>query len=269
MSTLSESNSVTPRLRGLRALVTGGYSGIGGATAVRLAQEVASVVVNYLTGDQEAEEVVNEIINTGAKGIAVQADVSQEKEVDAMFKQTVDEFGGLDILVNNAGIEHEYKFVDLPLEKWQKVIDVDLTGAFLCAQRAVRLMLESEKDCSIINITSVHQIIPWVGYVDYCVAKAGLDMLTKTLALELADSKIRINSIAPGAIKTPINKKVWSDPQGLKDLLKKIPVCRVGEPEEIASLVAFLCSDDASYITGATIYADGGMTLYPSFKHGG
>jgi len=262
-------DSESLRLSGRRALVTGASSGIGRAIALRLAREGASIAVNYLGGDEEAEELVNKITAVGAKAIALQADVSKEKEVDAMFKNMVDEFGGVDILVNNAGIEHEYKFVDLPLDQWQKVIDVDLTGAFLCAQRAVRLMLESRKGGSIINITSVHQIIPWVGYIDYCVAKAGLDMLTKTLALELAGSKIRINSIAPGAIKTPINKEVWTDPQGLEDLLKKIPVKRVGEPEEIASVAAFLCSEEASYITGATLYVDGGMTLYPSFAHGG
>ena len=249
--------------------MTGASSGIGRATALRLAREGASIVVNYHGSSEEAGEVVSEILNIGTKAIAAQADVSNEEEVDAMFKQTVGEFGGLDILVNNAGIEHEYKFVDLPLDKWRRVIDVNLTGAFLCAQRAARLMLESQKGGSIINITSVHQIIPWVGYVDYCVTKAGLEMLTKTVALELADHKIRMNSIAPGAIKTPINEEVWNDPEGLKDLLKKIPVKRIGKPEEIASLVAFLCSDDASYITGATIYIDGGMTLYPSFKHGG
>jgi len=264
-----DNNSALPRLGGQRALVTGASSGIGRATALRLAGEGASIVVNYYGSGEEAEEVVREISNVGTKAVAVQADVSSEKEVDAMFKQAVSEFGGLDILVNNAGIEHEYKFVDLPLNKWQRVIDVNLTGAFLCAQRAARLMLKSQKGGSIINITSVHQIIPWVGYADYCATKAGLDMLTKTVALELADQKIRMNSIAPGAIKTPINEEVWNNPEGLKDLLKKIPVRRVGEPEEIASLVAFLCSDDASYITGATIYIDGGMTLYPSFKHGG
>jgi glucose 1-dehydrogenase len=269
MSSLVENSSGPPRLDGRLALVTGASSGIGRATALRLAREGASIVVNYHGSSDQADEVVTEILNIGAKAIAVQADVSKAEDVDAMFKQTVSEFKGLDILVNNAGIEHEYKFIDLPLDKWQRVIDVNLTGAFLCAQRAARLMLESKKGGSIINITSVHQVIPWAGYADYCVTKAGLEMLTKTVALELADQKIRTNSIAPGAIKTPINKETWSDPEGLKDLLRKIPVTRVGEPEEIASLVAFLCSDDASYITGATIYIDGGMTLYPSFKHGG
>ncbi|HEX8847863.1 MAG TPA: SDR family oxidoreductase [Pyrinomonadaceae bacterium] len=257
------------RLEGRRALVTGANSGIGRAIALRLALEGAAVAVNYLSRPEDADAVVKEIEGAGTKGIAVQADVTNEQQVDAMFARAAEEFGGLDILVNNAGMETKYPFLEMPLDAWKKVIEVDLTGAFLCAQRAARLMVSSGQGGAIVNITSVHQVIPWGGFAHYCAAKAGLDLMSKTVAVELATEKVRVNSVAPGAIKTPINKNVWSDPEGLKDLLRKIPTERMGEPDEIAKTVAFLCSDEASYITGATLYVDGGMTLYPEFRHGG
>jgi glucose 1-dehydrogenase len=257
------------RLEGRRALVTGANSGIGRGIALRLASEGASVVVNYLTHPEAADEVVGEIERAGTKGLAIKADVSDEGEVEEMFRQAAEALGGLDILVNNAGMEMRRPFLEMPLEDWRKVIDVDLTGPFLCAQRAARLMVKSGASGSIVNITSVHQRIPWGGYAHYCAAKAGLEMLTKTIALELATQKVRINSVAPGAIATPINEDVWSDPELMRDLLSKIPARRVGEVEEIASVVAFLCSDEASYMTGSTVYVDGGMTLYPAFLHGG
>ena len=263
------SGLIRRRLDGRRALVTGANSGIGRAIALRLAQEGAMVAVNYLSRPEDADAVVKEIGEAGTKGIAVQGDISNEQQVDAMIARVVAEFGGLDILVNNAGMETNHTFLEMPLDAWRKVIDVDLTGAFLCAQRASRVMVETGSGGSIVNISSVHQIIPWGGFAHYCAAKAGLDMLTKTAALELATQKIRVNSVAPGAIKTPINQNVWSDPQGLSDLLRKIPTERMGETEEIAKVVAFLCSDEASYMTGATLYVDGGMTLYPEFRHGG
>jgi glucose 1-dehydrogenase len=234
-----------------------------------LAQEGASVAVNYLSRPEDADAVVKEIEKTGTKGIAVQADVTNEQQVDAMIAQATKELGGLDILVNNAGMETKYPFLEMPLDAWRKVIEVDLTGAFLCAQRAARVMVATGVGGAIVNITSVHQIIPWGGFAHYCAAKAGLDLMSKTIAVELATEKIRVNSVAPGAIKTPINKDVWSNPEGLKDLLRKIPTERMGETDEIAKTVAFLCSDEASYITGATLYVDGGMTLYPEFRHGG
>jgi glucose 1-dehydrogenase len=265
----SDKSSVNPRLEGRRALVTGASSGIGRAIALRLAHEGASVAVNYLSNPEAAEAVVKEITEAGVKGIAVQGDVSNEQQVDAMFARAVSEFGGLDILVNNAGMETEHPFLEMPLEAWRKVIDIDLTGAFLCAQRAARVMVESGAGGSIVNITSVHQIIPWGGFAHYCAAKAGLDMMSKTIALELATQKVRVNSVAPGAIATPINQHVWGSPEGLADLKRKIPTERIGQPEEIAKVVAFLCSDEASYMTGATLYVDGGMTLYPEFRHGG
>ena len=265
----NENIKVNRRLEGKRALVTGASSGIGRAVAERLAREGASVAVNYLSNSQAAEEVVKEINAGRAKGVAIQADVSNEQQVDAMFERAVAELGGLEILVNNAGMETHHPFLEMPLDAWRKVIDVDLTGAFLCAQRAARVMTQSGAGGSIVNITSVHQIIPWGGFAHYCAAKAGLDMMSKTIALELATQKVRVNSVAPGAIATPINQNVWGNPESLKDLLRKIPTERMGQPEEIATVVAFLCSDEASYVTGATLYVDGGMTLYPEFRHGG
>lgn len=262
-------NTVCRRLEGRRALVTGANSGIGRGIALRLAQEGASVAINYVAHPEDADAVVKEINETGAKAIAVQADITNEQEVDAMFAQAVAAFGGLDILVNNAGMETQHPFLEMPLDAWRKVLEVDLTGAFLCAQRAARIMVQSGTGGSIVNISSVHQVIPWGGFSHYCAAKAGLNMLTKTAALELANQKVRVNAVAPGAIKTPINQNVWSNPDMMKDLLRKIPTERMGETDEIAKVVAFLCSDEASYMTGAVLFVDGGMTLYPEFRHGG
>lgn len=265
----SDDGSITRRLDGRRALVTGANSGIGRTIALRLAREGSAVVVNYKSKPEVADAVVKEIEAIGAKGIAIEADISNEQQVDAMFEKAVSELGGLDILVNNAGMETQHAFVEMPLAAWQQVIAVNLTGAFMCAQRAARAMIRSKTGGAIVNISSVHQIIPWGGFSHYCVTKAGLDMMTKTAALELANQNIRVNTVAPGAIKTPINQNVWGDPEGLRDLLRKIPTGRMGETEEIAKVVAFLCSEEASYVTGATLYVDGGMTLYPEFLHGG
>lgn len=260
---------VTDRLKGKRALVTGASGGLGRAMCVRLAAEGASVAVNYIGNAESAEAVVNQIKEAGGAAFSVAADITNEQQVDEMFACIEKEFGGLDFLVNNAGMETYHEFLEMPLDAWRKVIDVDLTGAFLCAQRAARLMVKNETGGAIVHITSVHQIIPWGGYAHYCAAKAGLDLMSKTIAIELAERKVRSNSIAPGAIATPINKHVWSDPEGAKDLNRKIAMGRIGQPEEVAGTVAFLCSDDASYITGATLYVDGGMTQYPEFRHGG
>ncbi len=257
------------RLRDRRALVTGANSGIGRAIALRLAQEGAAVVINYLSHPEAADEMVQEIAGFGGRAIAVQADVSNEQQVDEMFARAQTEFGGLDILVNNAGFETHHPILEMPTDAWRKVLEVDLTGAFLCAQRAARQMVAAKTGGAIVNISSVHNIIPWGGFAHYCAAKAGLDMLTKTMAVELATERVRVNSVAPGAIQTPINQNVWGDPDMLKDLLRKIPSERMGQTEEVAACVAFLCSDDASYVTGAVLYVDGGMTLYPEFRHGG
>jgi len=260
---------VPQRLKGKRALVTGANSGIGRSIALRLAREGASVAVNYYSKPEATKEVVREIESYGTKAFAVQADVSVEDQADEMFGRIAETFGGLEILVNNAGIESHHEFLEMPLAAWRKVLDVNLTGAFLCAQRAAQLMVQGKAGGAIVNISSVHNVIPWGGYAHYCATKAGLDMLTKTVALELATENVRVNSVAPGAIGTPINEDVWKDPEGLRDLLRKIPTARVGQTEEVAACVAFLCSDEASYVTGAVLYVDGGMTLYPEFRHGG
>lgn len=257
------------RLEGKRALVTGANSGIGRAIALRFAQEGASVAVNFVSHPEAADEVIKQINDGGTKGIAIQADVSNEAQVDAMFARISSELGGLDSLVNNAGMETYHPFLEMPLDAWRQVIDIDLTGAFLCAQRAARLMAQTKAGGSIVNISSVHQQIPWGGYAHYCAAKAALGMLTKTIALELATESIRANTIAPGAIATPINQNVWGNPDSLRDLLRKIPNERVGKPEDIAAAAVYLCSDEANYVTGATLFIDGGMTLYPEFRHGG
>lgn len=263
------SKTTTRRLDGRKALVTGANSGIGRAIALRLAQEGAGVAINFLSHPEAADEVVKLIIEANGQALAVQADISVEAQVEAMFARAAEALGGLDILVNNAGMETHHPFLEMPLDAWRKVIDVDLTGAFLCAQRAARLMVEAQTGGSIVNISSVHQMIPWGGYAHYCAAKAGLDMMSKTLALELATENIRVNTVAPGAIQTPINKDVWANPEKMKDLLRKIPTERMGQPDEIASVVVFLCSSESSYMTGTTVFVDGGMTLYPEFRHGG
>lgn len=257
----SETNPVSKRLTGRRALVTGANSGIGRAIAVRLAQEGATIAVNYLVEPEVAAEVVRHIGDVGSKGVALRADVSNQEEVDAMFMRIKEVLGGIDILVNNAGIGEFNPFLELQLGDWRKVIDVDLTGAFLCGQRAAMAMVGENTKGAIVNITSVHQTIPWVGYSHYCVAKAGLDMLTKCMALELADKGVRVNSVAPGAIDTQSNRL-----DNRRDMARRIPVERSGQPEEVAAVVAFLCSDEASYITGATIYVDGGRMLYPDIR---
>ncbi len=257
------------RLQGKRALVTGANSGIGRTIALRLAREGAAVAINYLSHPEAADEMVKLIGDSGGRALAVRADVSVEQQVDEMFARIKAEFGGLEVLVNNAGMETQHPILEMPADAWRKVLDVNLTGAFLCAQRGARLMIEDKTGGAIINISSVHNIIPWGGFAHYCASKAGLDMLTKTMALELATEQVRVNSVAPGAIATPINQNVWGDPKGLSDLLTKIPMERIGQTEEVAAAVAFLCSDEASYITGAMLYVDGGMTLYPEFRHGG
>ncbi|HEX8071017.1 MAG TPA: SDR family oxidoreductase [Pyrinomonadaceae bacterium] len=265
----NENAGAARRLEGKRALVTGANSGIGQSIALRLAREGAAVVINFKSRPEAADAVVRDIVAAGGRALAVQADVSDEQQVDAMFARAREEFGGLDILVNNAGFETHHPILEMPADAWRKVIDVDLTGAFLCAQRAARLMVEQKTGGAIVNISSVHNIIPWGGFAHYCSAKAGLDMLTKTMALELATEGVRVNSVAPGAIQTPINENVWGDPAMLKDLLRKIPTERMGQTEEVAACVAFLSSSEASYVTGAILYVDGGMTLYPEFRHGG
>ncbi|HEX6828561.1 MAG TPA: SDR family oxidoreductase [Burkholderiales bacterium] len=263
-------------LDGQRAIVTGANSGIGEGIAKGLAEAGAAVVVNYVRGDGEAERVVDEIKAAGGRAIAHRADVSSEEEVQAMFRRTIDEFGTVDIVVNNAGLQVDAPFHEMTLAQWRKVIDVNLTGQFLCAREAIREFLRRgvvpELSCSagkLICISSVHDVIPWAGHANYAASKGGVSLLMKTLAQEYAGRKIRINAISPGAIKTPINTEAWQTKEAEQALLKLIPYYRVGETRDIARAAVWLASDHSDYVTGATLYVDGGMTLYPEFRHGG
>jgi len=263
-------------LDGQRALVTGSNSGIGEAVLRGLAEAGAAVVLNYVSNDERAEMIVSEIREAGGRAIAIKADVSREDQVQAMFRQACAELGSIDILVNNAGLQKDAPLHEMTLAQWQFVIDVNLTGQFLCAREAVREFLRRgvvpELSCSagkIICLSSVHDVIPWAGHANYAASKGGVAMLMKTMAQELAMKKIRVNSISPGAIKTPINKPAWDTPEAEAALLKLIPYYRVGETRDIARAAVWLASDHSDYVTGATLYVDGGMTLYPEFREGG
>lgn len=263
-------------LQNQKALVTGANSGIGEACALALGAAGAAVVVNYVAGPDEAERVVGVIRDGGSEAIALKADVSNETEVQAMFAEMLKTFGTIDILVNNAGLQQDAAFQNMTLAQWQKVINVNLTGQFLCAREAVREYLRrgvvpavSRAAGKIICMSSVHEVIPWGGHVNYAASKGGIMQLMKSMAQELAPKKIRVNSIAPGAIKTPINRDAWDTPEALKSLLNLIPDQRIGEPEDIARTAVWLASDQSDYITGTTLFVDGGMTLYPGFATGG
>jgi glucose 1-dehydrogenase len=263
-------------LRGQKALVTGASSGIGKGIAVALGREGADVVVNYSSGAEKAEEVVKEIQRCGSRAYAHQADVSREDQVLAMFRRMIEEFGALDILVNNAGLQKDAPFDQMTLEQWNKVIGVNLTGQFLCAREAIREFkrqgVRPEVSCAagkIICISSVHDVIPWAGHVNYAASKGGVMMMMKSIAQEVAPYRIRVNSICPGAIRTPINMAAWSTPEALNDLMKLVPYKRIGEVEDIGRAAVWLASDDADYVTGLNLYLDGGMTLYPGFETGG
>mgnify|MGYP006278873827 CR=1 FL=1 len=252
-----------------RALITGGNSGIGKAIGLALGAAGARVAVNYLKDQEAAKTVVGQIRETGGQGMAVQADISQFRQVADMFRTLDDAWGGLDILINNAGIQGRRAFAwEADLEEWRKVVEVNLLGTFQCSQAALQRMIPKESGV-ILNITSVHERIPWGGYSAYAASKSALAMLTQTLSLEAAPHGIRVVSLAPGAVQTAINRSVWSDEAQLADLREKIPLDRIGQPEEIARTALFLVSDAASYITGSTVFADGGMIDYPGFAEGG
>jgi len=263
-------------LHGQVALVTGASSGIGAATARALARAGAAVAVNYAGNPAGAQAVADAITGAGGRAIVVRAVVSIEAEVTAMFAAVLDAFGRLDILVGNAGLQRDAPFVEMTLEAWERVLAVNLTGQFLCARAAVRQFLAQEPRPElssalgkIICISSVHDVIPWAGHVNYAASKGGLSLLVKSLAQEVAEKKIRVNAVSPGAIRTPINRAAWETPEAEAALLKLIPYGRIGEPEDIARAVVWLASDASDYITGATLYVDGGMTLYPEFREGG
>ena len=268
--------SVPRLLSGQRALVTGANSGIGKAVAIALGQAGADVVVNYVTNEEQASEVVEEIERLGVRAYGQQADVSQEDQVRGMFKQAFDELGTIDILVANAGLQRDAPVDEMTLEQWNTVIGVNLTGQFLCAREAIREFkrrgVVPEVSCAagkIICISSVHERIPWAGHVNYAASKGGVMLMMTSIAQEVAPYRIRVNSIAPGAIRTPINTDAWSTPEALSALLELIPYNRIGEPEDIARAAVWLASDQADYMTGASLYVDGGMTLYPGFATGG
>ena len=266
-----------PRLLvGQKALVTGANSGIGRAVAIGLARAGADVVVNYVTNEPAAREVVAAIEAEGAKGLAIEADVSKEAQVQAMFKEAIAAFGTIDILVPNAGLQRDASLTEMSLEQWNTVIGINLTGQFLCIREAVREFLRRgvQKDVSvaagkIICMSSVHEVIPWSGHVNYASSKGGILMMMKSLAQELAPHRIRVNAIGPGAIRTPINTGAWSTPEAYAELMKLVPYRRIGEPDDIAQAAVFLASDMADYVNGVTLYVDGGMTCYPGFATGG
>lgn len=263
-------------LQGQKALVTGANSGLGAGIVQALAAAGAEVALNYVVGQDKAELIAQTIRQKGGKVHLVQADVSKPEQVDAMFKEVLEEFGTLDILVNNAGIQNDAHFLQMTLEQWNQVLAINLTGYFLCAQLAAREFVRrgvvpevSKAAGKIICISSVHQIIPWSGHCNYATSKGGIQMFMKTIAQELSPYHIRVNSIAPGAIETSINHKVWSNPISEKDLLTLIPYGRIGIPEDVAKVAVWLASDQSDYVQGTTVFVDGGMTLYPGFATGG
>jgi glucose 1-dehydrogenase len=263
-------------LKNQKALVTGANSGIGEACALALGAAGADVVVNYVSRPEEAGRVVELIEQSGRRAFAFQADVSREDQVQGMFAEMLKQFGTIDILVNNAGLQRDSPFQDMTLEQWNTVISINLTGQFLCAREAVREFLRrgvvpevSSAAGKIICMSSVHEVIPWGGHVNYAASKGGVMQLMKSMAQELAPKKIRVNSIAPGAIKTPINRSAWETPEAEAALLKLIPAGRAGVPKDIARAAVWLASDASDYVTGTTLFVDGGMTLYPGFATGG
>jgi len=268
--------SEVKRLKDQTALVTGSSSGIGKAIALQLAKEGANVVINYSSNEQGANEIVQQIQTIGSKAIAVKADVSKEAEVQQMLRKTIESFGTLDILVNNAGLQKDAPLTEMTIQQWQRVIDVNLTGQFLCAREAVKEFLRrgmiSSRSCSlgkIICMSSVHEVIPWSGHINYASSKGGVMMLMKSLAQEVGKHKIRVNAIAPGAIKTRINKEIWETKDAEKNVLELVPYGRLGEPLDIARIAVWLACDESDYVHGSTIFVDGGMTLYPGFQDNG
>ena len=263
-------------LSGQKALVTGANSGIGRGVAVGLAQAGADVMVNYVVGDDAAAAVVDQIRRSGVRGAAYKADVSSEDEVAAMFQSMREQFGTVDILVANAGLQRDAPLQDMTLERWNKVLNVNLTGQFLCAREAVGEFLRRgvipEVSCAagkIICMSSVHQEIPWAGHANYATSKGGIKLMMESMAQELAPHRIRVNAIAPGAIRTPINTAAWQTREAYARLMTLVPYGRIGEPEDIARAAVWLASDHSDYVVGTTLFVDGGMTLFPGFATGG
>src|SRR3954464_13695096 len=270
------SSPINRVLKGQKALVTGANSGIGQAVAMALANAGADVVVNYVSRPEAAEAVVEQARRCGANVYAHRANVANESEVQAMFKKMIQEFGTIDILVNNAGLQKDAPIDQMTLADWQFVLDVNLTGQFLCSREAIREFkrrgIRKEVSCAagkIICMSSVHEVIPWAGHVNYAASKGGVMLMMKSIAQEVAPYRIRVNSVCPGAIRTPINMQAWGTPEAYRELMKLIPYKRIGEPDDIGRAAVWLASDDSDYIQGASIFVDGGMTLYPGFETGG
>ena len=260
----TETTSEGRPLAGRRALVTGAASGIGRATATRLSGDGAAVAINYVGGAEPAESLARELGARGGRALAVEADVSDERRVARMFDRVQGELGGpIDLLVNNAGVEARFPVVEMSLDEWNRVLAVNLTGAFLCARQAARSLIGAGSPGVIVNVSSVHEVIPWPGYAHYCASKGGLKLFAQTLARELAPHRIRVANVGPGAIETPINQELLDDEEKLREQEAQIPWGRIGQPEEIAAAIAWLAGPDASYVTGPTLFVDGGMTLYP------
>ena len=263
-------------LLGQRALVTGASSGIGRAIALSLGDAGADVVVNFVSGEDKAQSLVEEIREKGVRALAIKADVSDEAQVREMYARMLRELGTVDILVNNAGLQQDAPFHEMTLAQWNRVLAVNLTGQFLCTREAVREFrrrgVRKEVSCSagkILCISSVHEVIPWAGHVNYAASKGGVMLMMKSIAQEVAPYRIRVNSICPGAIRTPINMQAWDTPEAYSELMKLIPYKRIGEAEEIGRAAVWLCSDYADYVHGVSLFVDGGMTLYPGFETGG
>ncbi len=263
-------------LAGQPALVTGANSGIGCAVAKALAAAGAPVVVNYVVDPGAADSVVEEIRAAGGQAVAIRADVSREDDVQAMFREAIGTYGTIHILVNNAGVQRDAPFTQMTLRDWETVISINLTGQFLCAREAAREFLRRgvvpDVSCAagkIICMSSVHEVIPWAGHVNYASSKGGVMLLMKSIAQELSPRRIRVNSICPGAIRTPINTSAWSTPQALASLLTLIPYGRIGTPEDIGRAAVWLASDASDYVNGASLFIDGGMTLFPGFSTNG
>lgn len=268
--------SAPPILTGQKAIVTGASSGVGQGIAISLAQAGADVVVNYNRGEKGAIATAEAIAKLGRKAVIVQADVSNEAAVQAMFDKALAEFGRLDILVNNAGKQNDAMLDEMTLEQWNDVIAVNLTSQFLCSRAAVRVFKRqgvlpevSVAAGKIVCISSIHDLIPWAGHINYAASKGGTLLFLKSLAQEVAIHRIRVNGISPGAIRTPINTAAWSTLEAYEDLKKLILYKRIGEPEEVGRCAAWLASDQSDYIIGQTLYLDGGMALYPGFEAGG
>ncbi|MBS9338233.1 glucose 1-dehydrogenase [Fructobacillus sp. M2-14] len=255
-------------LTGKVAVITGGSKGIGQSIALRFAQEQMKVVINYHSDKAGADKAVDAIKENGGDAVAIQADVSKEEGVNALLKAAEDNFGGMDIWVNNAGMEIKSPTHEVSLEDWKKVLDINLTGVFLGAKAALNYWLPKKQEGSIINMSSVHQQIPWPTFASYATAKGGVKLFTETLAMEYAPQNIRVNNIAPGAINTPINAEKFADPKQYQETQDMIPMAKIGDPEDVANAAVWLASNQSKYVTGETLYVDGGMKLYPAFKDG-